>query len=122
MRRANAAARELRSGLNELFAQKSVNWIAYGEFSGANILPDYDGPASTSDDFIPYGNSLEKLDRKFDPTLSHAFRCALLLNGVDFFGGWRAMLSGAHTVSDITRTTAAVGLAIDMLRADGLLA
>jgi glutamate-1-semialdehyde aminotransferase len=115
-------ARRLLRGLNALFVEKGVNWVAYGEFSGVSIVPEYDGPAATGDDFIPYQNSLEKLDRKFDPTLSHAFRCAMLLGGVDMFGGWRAMLSGAHSPEDIDRTVAACGEAIDLLRADGLLA
>lgn len=120
-RQANAMAKKLRGGLNGLFEQKSVNWIAYGEFSGITILPEYDGPRSTRDDFIPYNNSLEKLDRKLDPNLTKALRCALLLGGVDFFGGWRAMTSVAHTDADIDRTLVAFSDAIDMLRADGLL-
>ena len=116
---ANERARQLRGELNQLFQQKGVNWISYGDFSGVTILPEYDGPPSSSDDFIPYGNSLEKLDRKFDPTLSHAFRCALLLGGVDFFG-WRAMMSSAHTEADIDQTVVAISDAIDLLRGDGL--
>ena len=82
--------------------------------------PNTAGPRPDSDDFIPYGNSVEKLDRKIDARLTHAFRCALLVGGVDFFG-WRAMLSGAHTAADIDRTVAAVSEAIDLLREDGLI-
>jgi glutamate-1-semialdehyde 2,1-aminomutase len=119
---ANEMAARLRKGLNELFVAKGVNWIAYGEFSGATILPEYDGPPSTGDDYIPCDNQLAKLDRKTTPALTHAFRCAMLLNGVDFFGGWRAMLSGAHTAADIDQTVAACGSAIDLLREDGLVA
>jgi glutamate-1-semialdehyde 2,1-aminomutase len=119
-RHANEMGRQLRTGLNELFARRNVDWVAYGEFSGVTVLPEYDGPRPESDDFIPYGNSLEKLDRKLDQRLSHAFRCALLLNGVDFFG-WRAMLSSAHTPEDIARTVEAVSGAIGLLRADGLI-
>lgn len=117
---ANEMGRRLRTGLNELFEQKHVDWVAYGEFSGATIVPEYVGPRPDSDDWIAYGNSLEKLDRKIDPKLSHAFRCALLVGGVDFFG-WRAMLSGAHIAADIDRTIVAVSEAIDLLREDGLI-
>jgi glutamate-1-semialdehyde 2,1-aminomutase len=120
-RQANALALQLRRDLNALFTERSVNWVAYGEFSGVTILPEYDGPRPSGDDFIPYQNSLEKLDRKFDPVLSHAFRCALLLGGIDLFG-WRMMLSGAHTAADADRTMTAFADAIDLLRADGLLA
>jgi glutamate-1-semialdehyde 2,1-aminomutase len=117
---ANEMGRLLRTGLNELFEQKNVDWVAYGEFSGVTIVPEYSGPRPDSDDWVPYGNSVEKLDRKIDQNLTHAFRCALLVGGVDFFG-WRMMLSGAHTAGDIARTVTAVSEAIDLLREDGLI-
>lgn len=110
----------LRKGLNQLFQQKGANWIAYGDFSMFTILPEYDGPPSTSDAFIPCGGAIERLDRKFDPGLSHAFRCALLTQGVDLFG-WRGMLSSAHTPADIEQTVTAFSRAIDLLREDRLI-
>ncbi|MBI5759283.1 MAG: aminotransferase class III-fold pyridoxal phosphate-dependent enzyme [Planctomycetales bacterium] len=119
-RQANAVAAQLRHELNQLFARKSANWVAYGEFSGIKFLPEYDGPRPDGDDFIPYGGSLEKLDRKFDPSLSHAFRCAMLLGGVDVFG-LGAMTSSAHSARDVDQTVAAMDRAIDLLRADKLL-
>lgn len=112
---ANERARQLCAGLNRLFIEKDVNWVAYGEFSGVTILPEYEGPRPDSDDFIPYGNALEKLDRKIDRKLSHAFRAAMLVGGVDV-SNWRAMLSGAHTETDIDRTVVACAEAIDLLR------
>lgn len=118
---ANTLARRLKNGLNELFVRLDVNWIAYGEFSGVNVLPEYDGPRPGSDDFIPYNNSLPMLDRKFDAKLSKVVRQALLLNGIDLFGGWRAMLSAAHTEADIDRTIAGFGDTIEMVRAEGFL-
>lgn len=119
-RQANEMGKLLRTGLNELFQQRGVNMIAYGEFSMLTVLPNYEGPAPTDDSFIPYDNRIEKLDCKRDPVLTHAFRCALLLNGIDFFG-WRAMLSGTHTVEDVQRTIAGFSGVIDLLQRDGLL-
>jgi len=116
---ANRFAVKVRSGLNEVFADKSANWVAYGNFSAIKIVPDYDGPRPTDDSFVPYENDYTKLDRVIDPTLSHAFRCALLLNGVDFMG-WGASTSSAHTDADLDRTLSAFAAAIDMLREDGL--
>jgi glutamate-1-semialdehyde 2,1-aminomutase len=118
-RKANEMAAALRRALNELFEQKSVNWVAYGQFSAIKILPEYDGPRPDADDFIPYDNDFQKLDRKFDSTLSHAFRCALLLGGVDWMG-WGGSTSSAHTDADVSRTVDAFSTAIDLLRADGL--
>jgi glutamate-1-semialdehyde 2,1-aminomutase len=117
-RQANEMGRMLRTGLNDLFARRNLNFIAYGEFSMLAVLPNYNGPRSPDDSFIPYDNQLDKLDAKRDPALTHAFRCALLLNGVDFFG-WRAMMSAAHTRADVQRTIAAFSSAIDLLRKDG---
>ena len=117
---ANRISQKLRAALNELFEQKSVNWIAYGDFSGVKIFPDYDGPHSDDDASIPYDNDFHQLDRKFDTRLSHACRCALLINGVDWMG-WHGMISAAHTEDDLDRTLTAFSVAIDLLRADGLL-
>ena len=76
--------------------------------------------APRRDDFIPYDNDFRKLDRKFDPTLSHAFRCALLLGGVDWMG-WGGSTSSAHTEADVDRTVDGFSNAIDFLRSDGLI-
>ena len=116
-RKANDVARSLRRGLNELFARKNLNWVSYGEFSAVKILPEYDGPAPSSDDFIPYNNDFRKLDRKFDSSLSHALRCGLLLGGIDWMG-WAGSTSSAHTEADVARTVDAFSQAIDLLRAD----
>ncbi len=117
---ANAIGKQLRLALNELFARKNVNWVAYGEFSAVKILPEYDGPRPESDDFIPYNNDPAKLDRAFSPKLSQAYRRALLLGGVDFMG-WSAMTSGAHTDEDVESAVSAFSDAVDLLRADGLI-
>jgi glutamate-1-semialdehyde 2,1-aminomutase len=113
-RKANETARSLRSALNALFDRKGVAWVAYGDFSTIKILPDYDGPRPTSDDFIPYGNDYLKLDRKFDANFSHAFRCALLLGCVDWMG-WSGSTSTAHSDADVERTVEAFSNAVDLL-------
>ena len=120
-RRANETATLLRRELNALFAKKSVNWIAYGDFSAIKILPEYDGPRPDRDDFLPFGGDWRQLDRKFDSTLSHAFRCALLLGGVDWMG-WGGSTSAAHTEQDVERTVAGFATAIDLLRSETLIA
>ena len=119
-RKANETAATIRGRLNRLFENEGVNWIAYGEFSGIKILPEYDGPRSSSDDFIPCNGQYDQLDRKFDAGLSRAFRCALLLHGVDM-GGWRAMTSCEHTADDIEHVIDAFSGTIRMLREDGFL-
>ena len=121
-RRANESARKLRVALNELFERKGVRWIAYGQFSAIKIHPEYDGPRPHGDDsFVPFGGDYLKLDRNFDERLSHAFRCALLLGGVDWMG-WGGSTCAAHDDRDLDVTVAAFERAIDLLREDGLVA
>lgn len=115
---ANRLAASLRQQLNRVFTNKNARFIAYGDFSATKILPDYDGPRPTSEDFIPLNNNHVLLDRKMDPALSHAFRCAMLLGGVDWMN-WAGSTSSAHTTADIDQTVRAFADAIDLLRADG---
>ncbi len=117
-RRANEIAARVRSELNALFTKKSLNWLAYGDFSAIKILPNYDGPAATGDDFLPFGGDWRKLDCKADAVLSQAFRCALLLSGIDWMG-WGGSTSAAHDDSDIEKTVEGFATAIDWLRGDG---
>ncbi|QDT44152.1 Glutamate-1-semialdehyde 2,1-aminomutase [Gimesia alba] len=119
-RKANESAAKLRKGMNEVLTRKNVNWVVYGQFSIIKVFPGYDGPRPTDDSFVPYNNDFDRLDRKHDAQLGHAFRCALLLNGVDWFG-WGAMLTSAHTDEDIDFTVKAFEGAIDALRNDGFI-
>lgn len=115
---ANRMATLLRTELNRLFREKRANWVAYGEFSMVHILPEYDGPPSTGDDFIPYSNDYLKLDAGRSSAFKHAYRAALLLHGVDWFG-WGGLTSSAHTEDDIHATVQSFSAALDLLRADG---
>ncbi len=117
-RRATEIATLLRRELNVLFATKSLNWVAYGDFSAIKILPNYDGAAPNGDDFLPYNGDWRKLDGKQDATLGTAFRQALLLGGVDWMG-WGGSTSAAHSEEDIARTVGGFSSAIDRLRDDG---
>ena len=78
-RQANATARMLRERLNALFASRGLPWLAYGEFSGFRLLPGYDGPRPTGDDFVPYAGAIDELDTPRPPRLTQTFRQAMLL-------------------------------------------
>ena len=114
----NEIAAELRRELNSLFARKSSRFVAYGDFSAIKILSDYDGPRSEAADFLPYDGDWQKIDRKVDASLTHAYRCALLLGGVDWMG-WGGSTSLSHSQTDIDQTVSAFDQAIDLLREDG---
>ena len=108
----------LRQQLNSLFTEKSVDWIAYGEFSTIHILTGYDGPRPEQDDFIPCGGDYRQLDGKSDRNFGHALRRALLVGGVDWFGSG-GLTSAAHTSADVDVTVEAFAQAIDLLREGG---
>ena len=116
---ANATAQQLRQRLNALFAERGDSWVAYGDFSGFKLLPDYQGPRPKDDAFIPYGGALDKLDGPKNAKRSHAFRQGMLLHGVDL-PGLAGMTTAAHTDSDIEQTIAAVACTLDLLREEGL--
>jgi glutamate-1-semialdehyde 2,1-aminomutase len=111
---ANRLGKLLRQKLNALFAERGWDWVAYGEFSGFKLLPGCQGPRPTDDSFIPYGGDHEKLEAPKDRKLVHAFRCAMLLNGVDL-PGLAGMTTAAHTEVDVEKTVQAVAGALAMM-------
>jgi glutamate-1-semialdehyde 2,1-aminomutase len=116
--KANASAAKLRQSLNQVFAEKSSSLVAYGDFSAVKIRTGFEGTHPTIDGEIPFGGDWRRLDAKPDGRLGHAFRCALLLGGVDWFG-WGGSTSLAHSDADISQTAEAFYKAIDLLREDG---
>lgn len=113
-KKANDIARLIRQRLNTLLAERGLDWICYGEFSGFRLLPGYQGPRPTSDDFVPYGGAFDKLDGPRNPRLVHAFRRGMLLNGVDL-SGLGGMTTAAHSEAEVEQTVAAVAATIDAL-------
>jgi glutamate-1-semialdehyde 2,1-aminomutase len=118
-RRANDLASLLRRRLNELFERRSLDWLAYGEFSGFRLLTGYRGPRPEDDAFVPYGGALDRLDGPVPPRLHHGFRVAMLLHGIDLWG-LSGMLTAAHSEADVEATVAALDGALDLLRQEGL--
>ena len=116
-RRANEIAQLLRRRLNKLFSESALPWVAYGEFSGFRLLPQYTGPRPTDDTFVPFGGAFEKLEVAQDRRLVQAFRKAMLLHGVDLtgFGG---MTTAVHSEVDAERTVAAVKASLALLALD----
>src|SRR5207249_8303523 len=66
-RKANAAGRQLRNRLNELFEARDWPWVAYGDFSMVRVIPNYRGQrpkadAGDADGLVPFGGDLNALD------------------------------------------------------------
>jgi glutamate-1-semialdehyde 2,1-aminomutase len=114
-RRANETARKIRQKLNAVFAERNLDWIAHGEFSGFRLLANYHGPRPTDDSFIPYDCDPDKLDAPRDTRLHMAFRQAMLLQGVDVWG-LSGMTSIAQNDLDVAQTVDAIVGAIEMVQ------
>jgi glutamate-1-semialdehyde 2,1-aminomutase len=114
-RKATAMGQLLRRRLNEMFAARDFNWIAYGEFSGFKLLPNYDGPREMNDEFIPYSGNAEKLEARPETSFVHAFRQGMLLHGVDL-PGLAGMTTAAHSADDVEQAVEAVASTIELLR------
>jgi glutamate-1-semialdehyde 2,1-aminomutase len=118
--RANRTGKLLRDKLNQMLVERGFDWVAYGEFSSFRLVPNYQGPRPTSEDFVPYNGDLEKLDGMKNKQLVHAFRCGMLLHGVDTPGlsGW---LSAMHNETDVEKTVTAVANTLQLFREEGLI-
>jgi glutamate-1-semialdehyde 2,1-aminomutase len=117
--KANEMAQLFRGRLNEMFADRGLDWIAYGEFSSFKLLPGYNGPRPREDAFIPYQGDPTQLGAPVERRWIHAFRQGMLLNGVDL-PGLGGMTMMAHTPADVDRTVAAVAATVEMLAAEGM--
>jgi glutamate-1-semialdehyde 2,1-aminomutase len=119
-RRASEIGRLLRQRANQMFRERSLDWIAYGEFSGFKFLPDYRGPRPDVDGFVPYDGDPARLEAPKKPGFVHAFRRGMLLNGVDL-PGLAGLTTAAHTAADVERTVKAVSQTVDLLASAGIM-
>jgi glutamate-1-semialdehyde 2,1-aminomutase len=107
-------AKRLRRELNRLFDRLSVPWLAYGAFSMVHILPGYEGQRPDTDDFTPHHGDYRMLDIDHPNDFKHAFRMALLVHGVDWFG-MSGMTCARHSDEDISQTVDAFEQALKLL-------
>jgi glutamate-1-semialdehyde 2,1-aminomutase len=100
---ANARGTELRAAVNDVFRRAGAPCVAYGDVSIIHV--SLEGPPDV------------KLK---NPALYHAWRCALILHGVDMSAnhGW---VSAVHGEREIEETAAAVRRAVQDLQVEGLL-
>ena len=112
-----SAARQLlqvQAVLSETFAERDLPLCAYGDFSLVHLVFDYKGARPAGDDFIPYDGSVDALDGAKDFKKLHAFRQAMILNGVDL-PGKGMFLTCEHTEADVEKSVEAVATAVEMI-------
>ncbi len=122
--KANAAGRQLRNELNELFEARNWPWVAYGDFSMVRVVPNYrdERPktnAGDNDCLVPFGGDVNALDGPKNMKLVYGLRQAMLLNGVDWWG-LAGMTTRDHTPEVIDATVKAFETAVETVTAEGL--
>ena len=111
--------RGLQDGLNEMFRQESINWIAYGSFGGFHVFLNTNGIDTTRDEIESGKFDYFTLQAPVKPSLMMKLRVGLLLQGVDVQPWPGAPISAVHTTDDMLRTVDAFRQTIRMLRSEG---
>ncbi len=117
----DALARQVRTGLNEVFERLDVPVFAWGESSIFHIaLGQRASNRSAEDLHTPEGVSTEFLKGSGGDALAQTFEVGMLLEGVHLFhsGGF---FSTAHTSADVEQTIAATERVVGRMREQGLL-
>jgi glutamate-1-semialdehyde 2,1-aminomutase len=118
IKKANASARALRDGMNEIIRKRGADWYVHGDFSYFHVVMGLD-PAITSDpNFKIYKMDYHDVKGKGTPEMVHKLRQGMILHGVDFQrdGG---MTSSAHTEEDVAKTLRAFEETLKALQEEG---
>jgi glutamate-1-semialdehyde 2,1-aminomutase len=112
---ADAAARgaALREGLNAVIDRQGLPMAAYGDVSSFHLCLDHHGAAASARQFDALAVDPAVLKGVKTETV-HAFRMAMLLNGIDTMRQ-SGLLSCAHDTADVERTLDAFGKALTAL-------
>ena len=115
--RADAMARRLRDGLNEVFIQNEVTGHAHGI---ASIIHVNMG-ADCSCDRDLCNMSYDEIYSSMPQERTRAIRRAMLVNGVDMMGGRAFLVSSSHDEGVIDQTIEAFSQSLKDLRAESAL-
>jgi glutamate-1-semialdehyde 2,1-aminomutase len=121
IKKANATAKALRDGFNQIIDKHSINWCAYGRFSGIRIFIDRDCDKKSTCDFQMCNYDHAKLKTGGDPDLAKKFRIGMLSNGIDMPTLSICMTSSAHTMDDVDKTLKAFDKTITQMKSEKLI-
>jgi glutamate-1-semialdehyde 2,1-aminomutase len=115
---AEAAARgaAVRDGMNAVIDRHGLPMAAYGDVSSFHLCLDHHGAASSARGFDALTVDPAAL-KGVKAEVVHAFRMAMLLNGVDTMRQ-SGLLSSAHSAADVDRTLEAFDRALTALEAE----
>ncbi|NOZ22219.1 MAG: aminotransferase class III-fold pyridoxal phosphate-dependent enzyme [Planctomycetes bacterium] len=110
IRKANEAAERLRKGMADIVAKRGLDWVVFGDFSFFHMAAG----AAGADPSRLWEFNQEVVKKGADKDTIHAFRCGMLVHGVDL-SGLRGWVSSEHTVEDVDRTLDAFGKTLRIL-------
>ncbi|MEK6235024.1 MAG: aspartate aminotransferase family protein, partial [Planctomycetales bacterium] len=105
---ANQQAARLRDALNAVFHEESVDWIAYGSFSGFHLFTNPDHESLTAADVMAGKVPLEKLKDRRNASLFQKLRLGMLVHGVEIFGWPGGPVSSVHDDDALAHTADAL--------------
>lgn len=111
--------RKLRDGWNSAFTDQGVPWAAYGFTSSTYLFTNPDGIDLDPDTFDAHAVPALKMERAAAHPAAAKLRLALMNEGVDLSGKMGAITSAVHTDQDIDSAVAAMGRALNRVRAEG---
>jgi glutamate-1-semialdehyde 2,1-aminomutase len=117
--RASDYAARLRDGLNRVLRAHSVNWAAYGSFSGFHIFTNPQDREISAADIDAGQYDYRMLKAPGRPGLITKLRLGMLLHGVEIFSWPGGPTSAVHTEEDLERTLDAFERTLLMLRDEG---
>jgi len=117
--RAANQGQRLRDGWNRAFADHSVPWAAYGFTSSTYLFTNPDGMDLDPAAFDAHAMAPQVMERAAAHPAAVKLRLALMTEGVDLSGKMGAITSAAHGNDDIDNAVAAMGRALEAVRAEG---
>ena len=118
VRKAEATAAAIRTGMREILAEEGVPWGVYGDASAFLIFQNPNGLDIDPKTFDPRRYGFKELKGTRNARQSHRLRIAMLANGVDIMGAPGGLVSAAHGADEVARTLEAFRTSVRWLKAE----
>jgi glutamate-1-semialdehyde 2,1-aminomutase len=113
--RANAAAKAIRDGMNEVLRRRRLGWCVYGEFSDFHLYLGGDVTPGAPEEIYAGGIPWTRLKGATPTETIHQVRLGMLCEGVDIVGWPGGVVSAVHSPDDVQRTVAAFDATLEQL-------
>jgi len=112
----NALGQYARESMNQLFARKRLDWLAYGRFSGFHLMPGLNPLTADT------GTITRAEVKRPAVSMISAMRMGLILEGVDIGGRGSVFFSAQHDRGHVDQLISTFDRVLDRLAEEDLLA